>query len=191
MPITFTSKKEPETVRARVRGYGCEYTPGTLTVRNDGHKWKNGILVGTLVVQLEYTRSLKTIQNIQKVPGKQYGQEEEPTVNEIKELMADLAKAYPLLEELNVDKVTVRHEEKDGEKVIERWKHMYLEISPVQSVDMTKPLRVSMKDLVEKMSDAVPDNTGENLAPSKTVVRPGGKKARKAAAAALQEEAKS
>jgi len=191
MPITFTSKKEPETVRARVRGYGCEYTQGVFTVIKRGHQWDNGILAGTLTVQFEYTKSLRTVQNIQRVEVKQYGQGEEPTIHDIQELMADLAKAYPLLEELDVDKVTVHHEEKDGEKVIERWKHMYLEISPVQSVDMTKPLRVSMKDLVEKMSDAVPDNTGENLAPSKTVVRPGGKKARKAAAAALQEEAKS
>ena len=186
MAITFTSKKEPETIRARVRGYGCEYTQGVLTVTKTGHKWDNGILRGTLAVQLEFTKSIRIVQDIQKVEVKQYGQGEEPTIHEIQELMADLAKAYPLLEELDVDRVTVHHEEKDGDKIIKKWKHMYLEISPVQSVDMTKPLRVSMKDLVEKMSAVVPDNTEETLAPSKARVRPGGKKARKAAAA-LQE----
>jgi hypothetical protein len=170
----------PETIRARVRGYGCEYTPGVLTVLNNGHKWKNGTLIGTLVVQLEYTRSLRTIQNIPKVTGKQYGQEEEPAVNEIKELLADLAAAYPLLEELDVNRVTDHHEE-NGKK----WQHIHLEIAPVQSVNMSKPLRVSLEELLEQMPPSsqspFPENTEDTLTPSETRNRPGGKKARKAA----------
>jgi hypothetical protein len=177
MSIIHTST---ETIRARVRGYGCEYTPGVLTVLNNGHKWKNGTLIGTLVVQLEYTRSLRTIQNIPKVTGKQYGQEEEPAVNEIKELLADLAAAYPLLEELDVNRVTDHHEE-NGKK----WQHIYLEIAPVQSVNMSKPLRVSLGELLDQMpassQSSFPENTKDTLTPSETRIRPGGKKARKAA----------
>lgn len=174
MSIIHTST---ETIRARVRGYGCEYTPGVFTVIPGGHKWINGILVGTLVVQLEFTRSLRTIQNIQKVAGKQYGQEEEPTVNEIKELLADLAAAYPLLDELDVNRVTDHHEE-NGKK----WQHIYLEIAPVQSVNMTKPLRVSLGELIDQMpTSSLPENTEDTLTPLETGIRPRGKKARKAA----------
>jgi len=179
-----TTREPVETVRAKVRGYDCEYTQGVFTVTDTGHKWDNGTLVGLLTLKIEYVDKLQTFRNIRGVRVLQFGQDEEPSVQDVQELMGELMTSYPLLGELDVCKTVTHFEEEDtASKKIKKWKHIYYEIAPDQG-----PLRFSLSEVVHTTS---PENTEETIASSESKIRPGGKKARKAAAAlAVQEEAK-
>ena len=184
----MSTDQEPEIVRARIRGYGCEYTPGVLNVNDDGHKWKNGILAGTLVIELWGVRGFKTIQHVPNLTAIKYEQGEEPTVSEMQELMAESMTTYPLLNELAIRKTTTYNELKDKNGIVyKKWAHVFLEVAPEHG---TSTLTASLKELLDR---AVPDNTEATLEQPESRIRPSGKKARKAAlttAAATQGETK-
>lgn len=180
------SEQNIEIIRAQVRGYGCEYTQGSQTKTKRGGMWTDGRLRGTLTVKLEYIPGLRTIRATHESEEKRYSPDETPSITDIQELMTTLTAAHPMLKELDVRKVTSQYEEKD-----KKWTTTHYDISTRRDSSRM----ITLGELA-KVHATSPDNTEETtgclLASSETRVRPGGKKARKAAAAATQveEEAK-
>ena len=171
-------EQDIEIIRAQVRGYGCEYTQGSQIKTKKGGMWTDGRLRGTLTVKLEYTPGLRTIRATRESEEKRYAPDETPSVKDIQELIVTLTAAHPMLEELDVRKVTSQYEEKD-----KKWTTTHYDISTKR--DSSK--MITLGELVQAHA-IVPDNTEESLAPSGRKIRPGGKKDRKAAAAATQAE---
>jgi hypothetical protein len=193
---SFATQKGPakmpdqniEIIRAQVRGYGCEYSQGFITKTKKGGNWTDGRLRGTLTVKLEYVPGLRTIRATREAEEKRYSPDETPSVTDIQELMATLTAAHPMLEELDVRRVTSTYEE-NGKK----WTTTHYDVSTKRPSSRMITLGELVKAHSIELESSFPDNTTETLTPPENKLRPGGKKARKAEAeaAALQaEEAK-
>jgi len=175
--------RKTEEFLAQVRWHGFEFIPPKVKKTPLGREYLDARLRGVLFVKLEFIPGLYTVSATTSAHEKRYEDTETPSVQDIQDTVEALVKAYPLGSELLVNRVTTRYEDDVTSK---KWNTTYFEVktNTTNVPDFHSHLRASLLELV------TPDNTEGTMPRVERVVRPAGKRARKAAAAQVKEEAK-